>query len=77
MKFCTVQQMSLVFIPTSLTVKGWRRCGRRWIQEEIRLFQQSLVSLGKLVLEINVLEFDGKVYRQKLGTAIGTKFVSA
>ena len=34
----------------------------------------SSVWLGKLVLENNVFEFDGKVYRQKLGTAIGSKF---
>ena len=35
---------------------------------------KSLVSLDKLVLENNVFEFYGKVYRQKLGTAIVTKF---
>ena len=29
------------------------------------------------MLENNVFEFDGKVYRQKLGTAIGTKFAPA
>ena len=38
---------------------------------------ESLVGLGKLVLENNVFEFNGKVYRQKLGTAIGTKFAPA
>ena len=37
----------------------------------------TLVSLGKLVVENNLFEFDGKVYRQKLGTAIGTKFAPA
>ena len=31
---------------------------------------ESLVSLGKLVLENNVFEFDCKVYRQKIVTAI-------
>ena len=38
---------------------------------------ESLVSLGKLVLDSNVFEFNGKVYKQKLGTAIGTKFAPA
>ena len=38
---------------------------------------ESLVSLGKLVLDSNVFEFDGKMYKQKLGTAIGTKFAPA
>ena len=33
-----------------------------------------LVSLAKLVLENNFFEFDENVFRQKLGTAIGTKF---
>ena len=33
-----------------------------------------LVSLAKLVLENNFFEFDENVSRQKLGTAIGTKF---
>ena len=37
----------------------------------------SLVNLAKVVLENNVFEFDGKVYKQKLGTAIGTKFAPA
>ena len=38
---------------------------------------ESLVSLAKPVLENGVLEFDGKVHKQKLGTVIGTKFASA
>ena len=33
-----------------------------------------LVSLAKLVLENDFFEFDENVFRQKLGTAIGTKF---
>ena len=33
-----------------------------------------LVSLAKLVLENNFFEFDENMFRQKLGTAIGTKF---
>ena len=35
-----------------------------------------LVSLAKLVLENNFFEFDENVFRQKLGTVIGTKFAS-
>ena len=38
---------------------------------------ESLVSLGKLVLDINGLEFNGKGYMQKLGIAISTKFAPA
>ncbi len=37
----------------------------------------SLVNLSKVVLENNVFEFDGQLYRQKFGTAIGTKFAPA
>ena len=35
-----------------------------------------LVHLAKLILENNYFKFDGCVYRQKLGMAIGTKFAS-
>ena len=35
---------------------------------------EDLVSLARLVLENNYFEFDEKIFRQKLGTAIGTKF---
>jgi hypothetical protein len=35
---------------------------------------EDLVSLARLVLENNYFEFDEKMFRQKLGTAIGTKF---
>ena len=37
---------------------------------------ESLVSLGKVVID-NFFEFDGRVYKQKLGTAIGTTFAPA
>ena len=30
--------------------------------------------MARLILENNYFEFDGKVYKQKLGTAIGIKF---
>ena len=33
-----------------------------------------MVSLARLVLENNYFEFDQKIFRQKLGAAIGTKF---
>ena len=35
---------------------------------------EDLVSLARLVLEHNYFESDEKFFRQKLGTAIGTKF---
>ena len=35
------------------------------------------VALAKLVLENNYFEFNERIYRQKLGAAIGTKFVPA
>lgn len=43
---------------------------------EARLFQtvvNSLVSVAKLVLEF-FFQFEDKVFEQKLGTVIGTKF---
>ena len=37
---------------------------------------ESIVGLGKLVSD-NFFQFDGRVYKQKLRTAIGTKFAPA
>ena len=37
----------------------------------------SLVSVAKLVFENNYFEFKDTVFRQKLGTAVGTKFAPA
>ena len=37
----------------------------------------TLVGLASLVLENNHFEFNDRIYRQKLGTAIGTKFAPA
>ena len=37
----------------------------------------TLVGLASLVLENNYFEFNGRIYRQKLGKAIGTKFTPA
>ena len=39
-----------------------------------RVSAKDLVELAKLILENNFFEFDNKIYRQKLGTAIGTRF---
>lgn len=39
--------------------------------------QDDLIKMAKLVLENNYFEFNEKVFRQKLGTAIGTKFAPA
>ena len=39
--------------------------------------KETLVELAYLVLESNYFEFTNKVFRQKLGTAIGTKFAPA
>ena len=36
--------------------------------------EDDLIKLEKLVLKNNYFEFNGKIFRQKLGTAIGTKF---
>ena len=35
---------------------------------------KDLVELAKLILENNFFEFDNNIYRQELGTAIGTRF---
>ena len=42
-------------------------------RENKTISTESLLELTKCVLENNVFEHDGKVYRQKQGTAIGTK----
>ena len=47
------------------------------IRQNPSISTESLVSLGKLILDSNVFEFNGKVYKQKLGTAIGKKFAPA
>ena len=36
-----------------------------------------LIDLTKIILDNNYFEFSEKVYKQKLGTAIGTKFAPA
>ena len=55
-----------------------RRCIKPWTQSRIRQFvTESLVSLAQLVLDSNVFQFHGKVYKQKLRTAIGTEVAPA
>ena len=39
--------------------------------------EDDIIKFAKLVLENNYFEFNGKIFRQKLGTAIGTKFAPA
>ena len=43
----------------------------------VDLPEEDLLALTKLVLENNYFEFGEKTYRQKLGTAIGTKLAPA
>ena len=43
----------------------------------IEVATETLVELASLVLENNYFEFNDRVFRQKLGTAIGTKFAPA
>ena len=45
-----------------------------FIKAENELPVDELISLARVVLENNFFEFDEKIFRQKLGTAIGTKF---
>ena len=42
-----------------------------------KYIKETLVGLASLVLENNYFEFNDRFYRQKLGTAIGTKFAPA
>ena len=43
---------------------------------QLKLPVEDLVDLARLILKNNYFEFDNKIYKQKLGTAIGTKFAS-
>ena len=55
-------QMALLFVPWMLLV---------YIPH---IPHDKGLELAKLILENNFFEFDNKIYRQKLGTAIGTRF---
>ena len=46
-------------------------------RENTDVATDSLVGLASLVLENNYFEFNDGIYRQKLGTAIDTKFAPA
>ena len=54
--------------------EGLEALTRAFDNAESKLPVDELISLARLVLENNYLEFDEKIFRQKLGTAIGTKF---
>ena len=54
--------------------EGSGALARAFDNAERELSVQKLISLARLVLENNYFEFDEKIFRQKLGTAIGTKF---
>ena len=43
----------------------------------MQICHADLVELATIILENNYLEFDGQIYWQKQGTAIGTKFAPA
>ena len=41
-----------------------------------QISSDTLTELAKVVLKNNIFEFDGKTFKQKRGTAIGTKFAT-
>ena len=43
-------------------------------ENHLAVLVSELVELARHILDNNYFEFDGRMYRQKLGTAIGTKF---
>ena len=55
-------------------VEGLEALTRAFDIAESKLPVDELISLARLVLENNYFEFDEKIFRQKLGTALGTKF---
>ena len=42
--------------------------------KDLAIGSDDLIDLARFILKNNFLEFEDKIYRQKLGTAIGTKF---
>ena len=54
--------------------EGLKALTRAVDNAESKLPVDEFISLARLVLENNYFEFDEKIFRQKLGTAIGTKF---
>ena len=73
---CTVDVVGLYpSIPHDEGLEAMRRALNS--RQDPSISTGSLVNLGKVVLENNVFEFGGRIFRQKLGTAIGTKFAPA
>ena len=69
---CTIDVIGLYpHIPHG---EGLEALLRAFSKAECELPVEDLVSPARLILENNYFEFDEKIFRQKLGTAIGTKF---
>ena len=51
---------------------------RRFLEtrDNKQISSDTLTELAKVVLKNNIFEFDGKTFKQKRGTAIGTKFAT-
>ena len=52
-------------------------CGILAIGEDFKLTEDDVINLARVILENNYFEFNEKIYRQTLETAIGTKFTPA
>eukprot|EP00795_Rhopilema_esculentum_P013862 gene13862-biopygen3792 len=73
---CTVDVVGLYpSIPHGEGLEAIREALDR--RESPKVATDTLVGLSSLVLESNYFEFNDRFYRQKLGTAIGTKFAPA
>ena len=51
-----------------LSISFWKLGGNKQISSD------TLAELAEIVLKNNIFEFDEKTFKQKRGTAIGTKF---
>lgn len=71
---CTVYVMGFNFIYSYTTPERIGCIEKRYLIGGEELPVDDLIDLAKLGLENNYFEFEDKVYQQKLGTAIGTKF---
>ena len=64
-------------IPTHGSVGGLQAMEialqRRTTEEKSKIPTRFLVDLLKTVLDGNIFEFDGQLWQQKIGTAMGTK----
>ena len=71
--FCTIDVVGLYpSIPHGEGLEDIKQALDR--RENPEVATDTLVGLASLVLDNNYFEFNDKIYRQKLGTAIGTKF---